>query len=196
MSKRSLRKPFGLLIILVLVIPPIFSSLSIFTVKAARDYPTPSLKIQITSPTNKTYNQNSILINFTCQKQSDDWNVYLIEYAIEGENANYNGTFLDKELTGLSQVNFNKTITGIPDGTYALTISARWLALLIWDQADKQTVTFTINTKISTPSPTPTISPTPDNQQTPNAEAIIGIAIIVVMIGVGLGLLLYLIKRK
>ena len=175
MSKNSLRKLFVLLIILMLVISPSFSSLSISNVKATRDYPPASLKIQLTAPTNKTYNQNLILINFSFQKQPDDVINYRIGYAIEGEKTNYSGTFLEKSLIGLSQLNFTKTITGIPDGTYALTVSARWIGsgMMMYLDADKKTVTFTIDTKISTPSPTATISPTPDNQQTLNTEAII-----------------------
>ena len=199
MSKSSLCRPIVSLIILLFVILQSFPSLTISSVKAVRDYPPVSLKIQLTSPTNKTYTQNSILINFSIQKQPDDWNHYLIEYAIEGEKKNYSGTFLwMQQLTGLSKKNFSKTITGIPDGTYALTITARWDALLIWSHADKKTVTFTIDTKISTPSPTPTptSTPTPDNQQTLNTEATIGIAIIVAVLGGGIGLLIYLIKKK
>ena len=198
MSKSSLRKPFVLLIILLLVILPIFSSLSVSNVKATQTYPTPTLKIQLTSPTNKTYNQNLILINFSFQKQPDDGINYRIGYAIEGEKANYSGTFLEKSLIGLSQLNFTKTITGIPDGTYLLTVSARWIGsgMMMYLDADKKTVTFTIDTKISTPSPTPTISPTPDNQQTLNTEAIIGIAIIVAVLGTGTGLFIYLIKKS
>ena len=197
MSKSIFYGPMVSSIILVLVVLQSFSSLAISSVKAVRDYPPPSLGIQLTSPSNKTYNQNSILINFSCQKQPDDWNHYLIEYAIEGEKANYSGTFLDKQLIDLSQLNFSKNITGIPDGTYSLTISARWLGSLMYLDADKQTVTFTIDTKISTPSPTPTptISSTPDNQQTLTTEAIIGIAIIVAVLGAGIGLLVYLIKK-
>ena len=185
-------------IIIILVVLISFPSLAISSVKAVRDYPPPSLKIQLTSPTNKTYTQNSILINFSIQKQPDDWNHYLIEYAIEGEKKNYSGTFLwMQQLTGLSQKNFSKTITGIPDGTYLLTINARWDALLIWSHADKKTVTFTIDTKIPIPSPTPmpTSSPTPDNQQTLNTETITGIAIIVAVLGAGIGLIIYLLKK-
>ena len=200
MSKSSLRELFVLLIILLLVILPIFSSLSVSNVKATQTYPTPTLKIQLTSPTNKTYNQNLILINFSFQKQPDDGIYYRIGYAVEGEKANYSGTFLEKSLIGLSQLNFTKTITGIPDGTYLLTVSARWIGsgMMMYLDADKKTVTFTIDTKISTPSPTPTpaISPTPDNQQTLNTEAIIGIAIIVAVLGTGTGLFIYLIKKS
>jgi hypothetical protein len=185
-----------LTIIIILVLLPSFSSLTILSVKA-RTYPTPTLKIQLTSPTNKTYTQNSILINFSIQKQPDDWNIYLIEYALEGEKKNYTGTFLDKQLIDISQLNFTKTITGVPDGTYVLTVSARWDALLIYLDADKQTVTFTINTKISTPSPTPTSTntPTPDNQQTLNTETVIGTAILIVVLGAGIGLIIYLLKK-
>ena len=184
-------------IIIILVFLTSLPSLTISNVKAIRDYPPPSLKIQLTSPTNKTYTQNSILINFSIQKQPDDWNIYLIEYALEGEKKNYTGTFLDKQLIDISQLNFTKTITGIPDGTYVLTVSARWDALLIYLDADKQTVTFTINTKISTPSPTPTptSTPTPDNQQTLNTETNIGIAITIAVLGVGIGLISYLLKK-
>ena len=198
MSKSSLRELFVLLIILLLVILPIFSSLSVSNVKATQTYPTPTLKIQLTSPTNKTYNQNLILINFSFQKQPDDGIYYRIGYAVEGEKANYSGTFLEKSLIGLSQLNFTKTITGIPDGTYLLTVSARWIGsgMMMYLDADKKTVTFTIDTKISTPSPTPTISPTPDNQQTLNTEAIIGIAIIIAVLGTGTGLFIYLIKKS
>ena len=185
-------------IIIILVVLISFPSLAISSVKAVRDYPPPSLKIQLTSPTNKTYTQNSILINFSIQKQPDDWSQYHIEYAIKGEKANYSGTFLYmRDLTGLSQKNFSKTISGIPDGTYSLTISAQWLALLYWDIADKQTVTFTVDTKIPTPTPTPTPTPipTPDNQQTLNTEAITGIAITVAVLGAGIGLFTYLLKK-
>ena len=197
-----------LTIIIILVLLPSFSSLTILSVKA-RTYPTPSLKIQLTSPTNTTYTQNSILIKFSIQKQPDDWNIYLIEYTIEGEKANYSGTFLDKELTGLSQLNFSKTITGIPYGTYVLTISAKWLGVLMYFVSDRQTVTFTLDTKIPTASPTPTPTPnitptpnptstpttTPDNQQTLNTEAITGLAITIAVIGVGIGLIIYLLKK-
>jgi len=181
------------------VILPSFSSLTLSDVKAVRDFPPASLKLQLTSPINKTYNQNSILINFSFQKEPDDWNHYLIEYVIEGEKTDYTGTFVwMQQLTGISQKNFSKTITGIPDGTYLLTLSARWMGTLIWYHADKKTVTFTIDTKISTPSPTPTptISSTPHNQQALSTEAILGIVIIVAVLAVGLGLLFYLIKRK
>ena len=186
----------GFVILLVVLLS--FPLTTISSVKAVRDYPPPSLKIQLTSPSNKTYNQNSILINFSCQKQPDDWNIYLIEYAIEGEKKNYSGTFLDKELTGLSQLNFSKTITGIPDGTYVLTISAKWFGSLMYFNADKQTVAFTVDTKISTSSPTPTSTSTPtqDNQQTLNTETIIGIAITAAILGTVISLLTYLIKKK
>ena len=187
------------LIILVLLVLQSFPSLTISNVKAnPRNIPPPTLKIQLTSPTNKTYNQHSILINFSIQKQAEDGNHYLIEYAIEGEKKNYSGTFVwMQQLTGLSQKNFSKTITGIPDGTYLLTISARYDAGLYGAQADKKTVTFTIDTKIPTPSPTPTptSTPTPDNQQTLNTEAAIGIAIIVAVLVAGIGLFIYLLKK-
>ena len=217
MSKSSLCRPLFSLIILLLVFLASFPSLTIFNVKAnPRNIPPPTLKIQLTSPTNTTYNQNSILINFSIQKQPDDWNHYLTEYAIKAEKKNYTGTFpwmqqltgisqknfsgtflLDKQLTDISQKNFSKTITGIPDGIYSLTISARYDAGLIYLDSDKQKVTFTIDTKIPTPSPmsTPTSSPTPDNQQTLNTETITGIAIIVAVLGAGIGLIIYLLKK-
>ena len=199
MNKSSLRQLLVSLIILMLVMSPFFSSLSILNVKATRDFPPVSLTLHLASPINTTYNQNSILINFSFQKQPDDWNHYLIEYAVDGERANYSGTFVwMQQLTGLSEKNFTKTISGIPDGTYLLTISAKWMGVLMWYPADKETVTFTIDTKTPTPSPmpTPTISATPENQHTLNTQAIIGITIILAVLGVGLSLLVYLIKRK
>jgi hypothetical protein len=144
--KFILSRSFAVLFVVLLT----FSSLAIFNVKA-RTYPPPTLKIQLISPSNTTYNQHSILINLSCQKEPDDWNQYNIDYTIEGEKANYSGIFLYMQQPTSNQLNFSKKITGIPDSTYLLTISAKYLAVLYWDYADKQTVTFTIDTETPTP---------------------------------------------
>lgn len=170
-----------------------FSSLTILNVKAQEELPT--LKINLISPTNKTYNQNTILLNFSIQKQPYDNMDYTIDYTMQGENIQKQGTFfMGTPIT--NEMSFQKNFTELPDGTYTLTVSARYFDRITYVYADKQKVTFTINTKTPTPSPTPTSSPTPDNQQPLNAEVIIGVSIIITVLGAGIGFFLYLMKKN
>jgi hypothetical protein len=56
-----------------------------------------------------------------------------------------------------------------------------------------ETVYFTVNADMPTPSPTSTPNLKP---QTTEQVAIVGVAVMVAVIGAGLGLLIHLIKRK
>ena len=80
MSKNSLFRPLFSLIILLLVILPFFSSLTILSVKAN---PMPSAYTQMTVyPENNTFNKNSAKIRFTVE--TNTWlNFY---YSQDGKN--------------------------------------------------------------------------------------------------------------
>jgi hypothetical protein len=144
--------------VVVLVVLLSFLSLAIFTVKAQEELPT--LKIHLITPSNTTYNQNTILLNFSIQKLPQDNIDYTIDYTMQGENIQKQGTFfMGTPIT--NEMSFHKNFTELPDGTYTLTASAKYVNRIIWVYADKQTVNFTINTKTPTPSPTPTSTPMP-----------------------------------
>jgi hypothetical protein len=163
-----------------------FSSLAVLNVKAQEQLPT--LKINLISPTNTTYNQNSILLNFSIQKQSYDNMDYTIGYTMQGENTQQQGTFFMGTLS-TNLMTFNKNFTEIPDGSYTLSVSAKYVDRIIWVNADKQTVTFTINTKTPTPSPSPTPTlprgrgpiPAPEQRPTLFEIAIITISLVAVV---------------
>jgi len=128
----------------LLVILLIFSLLTIIIVKAQEELPT--IKIDLISPTNTTYSQNTILLNFSIQKQSYDNMDYTIDYSMQGENFQKQGTFfMGTPIT--NELSFNKNFKELQDGTYALTVSAKYVDRIMWVYADRQIVTFTINTK-------------------------------------------------
>jgi hypothetical protein len=165
------------------------SALTIFNVKAQQ---VSTLKIHIISPSNTTYNQNTILLNFNIQKQPQENFLYTINYTIQGENTQKQGTFYLGTLSS-NEMTFHKNFTELPDGTYNLTVFVRYVDRIIWVYADKQTVTFTINTKTPTPSPTPTSTPISESW---NTEAILGLSIIIIVLSAGIGLFLYHLKKN
>ena len=79
---------------------------------------------------------------------------------MQGENTQQQGTFFMGTLNS-NQMRFHKNFTELPESTYTLTASAKYVDRIIWVYADKQTATFTINTKTPTPSTSPTPTPLP-----------------------------------
>ena len=163
-----------------------------FNVKAQEELPT--LRIQIISPSNTTYNQNTILVNVSSQKQLHDNLKYTIGYILEGENTKiYGGLF--QGTPSSSQIMFHsEMITDLPDGTYLLWASADYLDGRWWIYSDEQTVTFTIDTKTPTPSPTP--SPSPSPEQALQFPSTLEITIVATAVLTGFGLFAILVKRR
>lgn len=181
--KVKLCRSFVVLLVVLLSI----STLAILNVKAQVQ---PSMKIHITSPSNTTYNQNTIQLNFSIQKQPQDNMDYTIDYTMQGENTQKQGTFyMGTPIT--NEMSFNKNFTELLDGTYTLTVSAKYFDRIMWVYADKQAVTFTIDTKAPTPSPTVSIDPEPFRFSSPNLIIAITITLLI-----GLGILAYFKKYK
>lgn len=116
--KTNLSRNLVAMIIVLLSI----STLGILNVKAQTRIST--LKINLISPSNTTYNQNTILLNFSIQKQPQDIMDYTISYTVQGENTQRQGTFFMGTLS-LNQMTFHKNFAELPDGTYMLIASAK-----------------------------------------------------------------------
>jgi len=128
---------------------------------------------------------------------------YKGDWQTEGQNLYFN------EYESLDFLEFNTTLSNIPEGTRELQITAVGAVDITvamfgfsYHPDANASIIFTVNSIQPTPSPeltpTPSQEPTstPKPQQTEQLEIIIGVAFVVAVISAGLGLLVYLIKRK
>lgn len=145
MSKSNLPRIFTILLVVLLS----FTSLAILNVKAqtyTEEGPS-TLQINIESPENKIYNQNSILINVTFHTQPGETRDSYVAYSILDENAKYtSGLLYDGRLSKSEPIWRSTVIEEIPDGEYTLRVTGRhWIEPRGIQEADQDFVDFIIN---------------------------------------------------
>ena len=135
--------------VVLLVVLLSFSYLAIFNVKAQQytDQADPTtLRIQIESPTNKTYKQNSILLNVSFYTHENEARRSYIAYTIFNETTEFtDGILFNGSLSQTQPIWQSTTIEKIPDGNYTLRVTGfhivfRWLI-----HSDQEFVNFIIN---------------------------------------------------
>ena len=151
MNKSNHYKSFVIAIIVLLIT----SSITVLNVKAQS---LPTLKIHIESPTNKTYTENTILLNISFYTEPQDQKEYQISYWLTYGNISY-PTLLYQGVIGQSQPIWESMqLTELQDGNYSLRVSGEYVDGRWWIYAyDTPEINFTVNTQ----SPTPTTDPTP-----------------------------------
>ena len=177
---------------ILLVISITLSTITVLNVKAQEELPT--LRIHLISPSNTTHTQNTILLNFSIQKQPHDNIDYTIDYTMAGENTQKQGTFfMGTPIT--NEMSFYKNFTEMSDGNYTLTVSAKYMdsGFITYEYADRQTVTFSVDTQIPTPSFTPSPTPSPESESEFPTIQLLTLALTVI---IGLGILAYSMKRR
>ena len=146
MNQRILCRSLVISLILLVSI----SSLTILNVNAQTNDglgDLPTLKIQIESPTNKTYTQTSILLNVTFHTQPNETRNSYVVYTILDERAEFtDGVLFNGTLSQTQPIWRSVPIEEIPDGNYTLRVTGfhilnwRW-----WITSDKEYVDFIIN---------------------------------------------------
>ena len=183
---RSIFVTLILLLSISLLINPIYSA------SATIDGPS-TLLINIESPVNKIYNQNSILINVTFHTQPGETRDSYVAYSIFNENVKYtSGLLYDGPLSKSEPIWRSELIEEITDGEYTLEVTGRHrIDPGGIQEADQDFVEFIIATESPSPTPTPTDTPTPE--PFPTTLVVASIATIAV---IGLGILVYFKKLR
>jgi len=140
----------------------------------ANPEPLPTLRVYIESPSNKTYSQDSILLNVTFHTQPNEYRDSKVYYTIKGENASYSGLLFQGLLKQSQPIWRNVTITEIPDGSYSLEVGAEHICDRWFFHSDESAVNFTIDTG----NPEPTATPEPQQEPFPTLWVVAAVAIV------------------
>ena len=202
-------------VVLLLVVIFQFSSVVLanpipYPAESSQEFPT----IKLNSPKDgEVLAATTVSLNFTVIKP-DSWNFYwLTKMPVIGTydvfmymdgNLLSKNPLMDPGSSGFPTADYSVSLSMLTRGTHTVKIEVE--AFTYYDDPEpehgdyltfskniSETVYFTVNADMPTPSPTstPTLKP-----QTTEQVAIVGVAVMVAVIGAGLGLLIHLIKRK